>query len=91
MNFYYLLIKKDFCCFLLAKKNDKINIKKKFSFIRLPFYFILLGKERDYKQNNFIKVRIPRNKKLFFLYFLILMRIICVNNKGKFKENEIFI
>lgn len=49
MNFYYLLIKKDFCCFLLAKKNDKINIKKKFSFIRLPFYFILLGKERDCK------------------------------------------
>lgn len=69
MNFYYLLIKKDFCCFLLAKKNDKINIKKKFSFIRLPFYFILLGKERDCKQNNFIKVKISRNKKLFFIFF----------------------
>lgn len=68
----------------MAKKNDKRNIKKKFSFIRSPILFWLVKEE--IVNSNFIQVRISRNKKV--------MKIIYVNNKRKIQrkfEHEIFI
>ena len=76
--------RKIFVAFFVAKKNDKRNIKKKLSFIRLPILFWLVKEE--IVNSNFIEVRISRNKKV--------MKIIYVNNKRKIQrkfEREIFI